>query len=309
MTPDTPTQHCPLCGGEHTVRLDVIEGAALNDAWLRSFGIRAGIQAAEVEYRRCSDCALQYFTPPEDGDASLYETLQKQDWYYLTDKPEYALARRHLPPTGRVLEVGAGKAAFAKICGPERYLGLEFNDAAISRAAGDGIRLVKQPIQSHAVEQPEHYDAVVSFQVLEHVADPAGFVAGCVAALAPGGTMILAVPDNDGLCGMAQNNILDMPPHHVSHWNERSLRFIAARHQLTAVAIEREPVSELHQAWARRAVAERFLRRAVGLSPRQLDHRLPARAVGWVSARVAEWIRPDTSRVTGHTILGIFRKA
>ena len=144
--------------------------------------------------------------------------------------------------------------------------------------------------------------------MLEHVADPSGFVAACVAALAPGGTLILGVPDNDGLCGLAQNNILDMPPHHVSHWSERALQFIASRHGLTTVAIERESVSDLHKPWARRAVTERRLRSLTGLSARQLDHRLSARAVGWLSGRLARWMPPSTAHVSGHTILGVYRK-
>ena len=305
----TPSDlRCPLCGGSRTASLDRLSGSDLNRAWLRSYGITADIGTAQIDYRRCDDCSLQFFTPPEDGDAGLYEALQKQDWYYLSDKPEYALAQRYVPAEGAVLEVGAGKAAFARLVGERRYLGLEFNDAAIERARSAGISLAKQAIQAHALQHPGLYSAVVSFQVLEHVSDPASFVAACVDALAPGGTLVLAVPDHDGLCGLAQNNILDMPPHHVSHWNERSLRFIAQRHQLELVAIERESITELHKPWARRAVIEQRMRRGVGLSARLLDRRLSARILGKLAAMLALVAAPAIDEVGGHTIVGVFRK-
>jgi SAM-dependent methyltransferase len=169
--------------------------------------------------------------------------------------------------------------------------------------------LLKQPIRAHAETSPGRYKAVVSFQVLEHVRDPAGFIGGCVKALAPGGAMILAVPDHDGVCGIAQNNILDMPPHHVSHWNEQSLTRVATQFQLELIRIEREPTAAYHVRWAQRSLYEQRARALFGLRPTLLDTSLLGRVTGRLCAWAADVAPPSIDTVSGHTILACYRKS
>jgi 2-polyprenyl-6-hydroxyphenyl methylase/3-demethylubiquinone-9 3-methyltransferase len=49
----------------------------------------------------------------------------------------------------------------------------------------------------------ERFDLVCSMEVVEHVADPAAFVAGLAGALAPGGLMILSTPNRTPLSRLA----------------------------------------------------------------------------------------------------------
>ncbi len=49
----------------------------------------------------------------------------------------------------------------------------------------------------------EQFDLVTSLEVIEHVADPAGFVRGLAEALAPGGLMILSTPNRTPLSRLA----------------------------------------------------------------------------------------------------------
>ena len=299
---------CPLCGSEQSSLVETMDAREIDRAYRKSYGIETRFSTDTLHYLRCGRCQLRFFDPPSDGDADLYVQLQRHDWYYIADKSEFAVAGRYLPATGKVLEVGAGKAAFATIVGKDRYVGLEFNDAAIARAKADGIVLHKEMVQAHAAAHRGGYGAVVSFQVLEHVADPKGFVEACVEALAPGGHLILAVPDHEGLCGLAQNNILDMPPHHVSHWNEQVLRYLGEHHGLAVVAIEREPVAAHHQPWAARSVLEQRMRQGLGLTPSLLDVSLIGRVVGRLAAKASALLAPDTTRVSGHTIVACYRK-
>lgn len=299
---------CPLCHSAHLRLIERIAGKKILSAYRKTYGIEAGITADEVQYICCEDCDLHFFSPPSDGAASLYVQLQEFDWYYISDKPEYTLAEKYLPPDGTVLEVGSGKAAFADVVGKDRYVGLEFNDAAIERASASGIRLLKEPIEMHAASTAGRYSAVVSFQVLEHVRDPERFIAGCVDALSMGGHLILAVPDHDGLCGMAQNNILDLPPHHVSHWNERAMKRIATQFGVELIAIEREATADYHLTWARNSICEQRLRKLFNLKPSLLDTSVFGRAVGHMSRMLAKAFKPSTLNVSGHTILACYRK-
>lgn len=51
------------------------------------------------------------------------------------------------------------------------------------------------------------YDLVVSMEVIEHVADPAGFVGALADALAPGGLMVLSTPNRTPLSRLAMITI------------------------------------------------------------------------------------------------------
>ncbi|MCP3732907.1 class I SAM-dependent methyltransferase [Sphingomonas sp. MG17] len=301
------TAPCPLCLTNETSLVEVIHGQKLTRAWFKSYGINIDLHGEDVSYICCNRCDLKFFHPPSAGGGDLYDTLQKFDWYYTTAKPEYDIAKPLLPAEGPILEVGSGKAAFASYIGTHRYTGLEFSDAAFRRAAEAGITLLKETIEDHAAAHPAAYDGVVSFQVLEHVTDPHRFVQGCVQALKPGGTLVLAVPDHEGLCGIAQNNILDMPPHHVSHWSEQSLRMLAELYDLEVVVIERETVSSLHTAWAARAVEERKLRHRFGLGETLLDTSIVGRAISkYAGLRAAD--QPAPEDMAGHTVVASYRK-
>lgn len=81
-------------------------------------------------------------------------------------------------------------------------------------------------------EFPEgHYDAVVAFEVIEHVSDPDFFVANIAAHLNPGGILIFSVPD--------------MMPHeeHKTLFNLNSIRHLIQRH----MDLDQFYIHDMHQ--------------------------------------------------------------
>ncbi|MDB5592538.1 MAG: bifunctional 3-demethylubiquinol 3-O-methyltransferase/2-polyprenyl-6-hydroxyphenol methylase [Enterovirga sp.] len=65
--------------------------------------------------------------------------------------------------------------------------------AARRHAEGAGLAIdYRAETVEAAVARGERFDLVVSMEVLEHVADPARFVASCAQALRPGGLLLLA---------------------------------------------------------------------------------------------------------------------
>jgi len=90
-----------------------------------------------------------------------------------------------------------------------------------------------------AAEKPNAYGMVTAFQLLEHLSDPLPFLRSAVRLLRPGGRLLLAVPDSDGWLART-GNLLDMPPHHVLHWNPEAMRFLTRLfpRELEELAIE-----------------------------------------------------------------------
>ena len=299
---------CPLCHSCNTRLVESLKVSDIESQYIRNFNTNTNLQMDEISYLVCEYCGLGFFQPMAAGDEKLYEQLQQFEWYYMNDKPEYSLAQKYLPSNGSVLEVGSGKAAFADIVGKDRYVGLEFNDEAIARAHMKGITLIKETIEEHAVNNGLKYKAVVSFQVLEHVPDPSSFIQGCVNALQEGGVLILAVPNHDGICGLAQNSILDLPPHHVSHWSEKTMRHIAQQFGLKLVAIDCEPVARFHEKWAAQSIVEQRSRRLIGVQHTLLDNSLLGKLLGKIASFLSLVFVPDSSALKGHTVLACYQK-
>ena len=76
---------------------------------------------------------------------------------------------------------------------------------------------------------------------------------GCLGALDHGGFFIVALPDHYAICGLAQNNILDLPPHNLTHWSESTIRYLAKYFNLDLIDIEFEPISDFNLVCARKS--------------------------------------------------------
>lgn len=299
---------CPLCGCSEVLCKEIVDVASLNNLYRKLLDVEEAVKSASLLYQECLQCGLGFFDPMETGSEQFYEHLQRYDWYYMADKQEFRLAQKYLPHKGSVLEVGAGRAFFAEYVGLDRYRGLEFNSEAICRARANGVELLKESIESH-VAAGNKYDCVVSFQVLEHVNSPASFIQGCVDCLNPGGIMILSVPSRDGFAGGTTNHILDLPPHHVTRWSERTLYYVADKFDLSVLGINAEKVADYHLGWAQKLLWEERLRKLLKVEPRLVSN---SRGVALLSrfASILAGIAPmSLEKVKGHTVLACYQKA
>lgn len=87
--------------------------------------------------------------------------------------------------TGTVIDFGCGDKPYRDLCpSAARYVGadLDVSDPADLKIGPDG----RVPVQDDSA------DAVVSFQVLEHVADVPAYLSECLRLLRPGGQLVLS---------------------------------------------------------------------------------------------------------------------
>ena len=263
------------------------------------------------------NCDLRWYTPQTAGDAKFYEDLQQVDWYYQEHKPEYDFARTLVKQADRVLEVGCGKGAFRKFL-PENvtYHGLEFNQAAVKTACASGLDVKISPIEAHAAENPASYDVVCHFQVLEHVTTPLPFLQACVAALKPGGTLVVAVPSEDSFLRIVENGWLNMPPHHMTRWSDRSLKDAFSALHLVGAQFCHEPVADYHRDWYRAVMRNFTLKHSLGIRIPLLGDRQLSRIGGRLARieSVGAWLDGQAERQfkfakNGHTVCAAATKA
>ena len=75
--------------------------------------------------------------------------------------------------------------------------------AAKLHADGQGLTIDYRAGSVETLGADEKFDLVCSMEVIEHVTDPAAFVAGLVRVLAPGGLLVLSTPNRTALSRLA----------------------------------------------------------------------------------------------------------
>jgi SAM-dependent methyltransferase len=253
----------PITGTTDVTVLESIPTAPLIAGWQQQFGIDVAeeFHGFEAILRcRCDRTGLEFFRPVEvAGTAALYGRLQQHDWYYLTSKWEHEMALADLRGFEKVLEVGCGSGNFiarARATGFNAR-GIEMNPDAVRAARQRNLPIELMSLTELASTDAGAFDAVCSFQVLEHIAEPRPFLEDSLRLLRPGGRLLCAVPNQDSFL-RHEDNLLNLPPHHMLRWTASAFR---ALEQFLPVQLDRvlcEPLSTLHVPCWVRAQARRW---------------------------------------------------
>jgi SAM-dependent methyltransferase len=189
------------------------------------------------------------------------------------------LLARHAAAPGRLLEIGCASGWFLQEATRRGFAarGVEPGREQAELAA----RRTGLPVFGGTIEEADldegALDVVCGWHVLEHVVDPATALARLRGALAPGGLLLLEVPNVDSRMAQRFGESwlhFDLP-HHVGHYAPRSLRTILER---TGFAVEAlETVSAWayalpRQAFGPRALAAQARDRAVAGAPLRRPH-------------------------------------
>jgi SAM-dependent methyltransferase len=215
---------CPVCRGA--------EFRALFSA-----GDRLGLVDDRFEVRRCEGCGLGVTWPPADEAelARFYpddywgESAEpEQAWIERSQREKTSLVERHRPAGGRVLDVGCGAGFFLRALDPARWdrRGVEISPrsaAVAGRHLGES-RVVAGRLVDAAFDDAS-FDVVAFWASLEHVADPRGDLEIARRLLAPGGLVVVQVPNFESYQARrfgADWFALDLPRHRV-HFSPATL--------------------------------------------------------------------------------------
>jgi len=170
---------------------------------------RFAVAGIDVPVVACAGCGLGRFDPIPDADRvrGLYP-----DEYYgepgtkfqpLIERLVRLIGARHigfltrdLKPGARVLDVGCGRGV---LLGALADFGFEVHGVEISAEAVRGadpradIRIARDLADAHYPK--DRFDEVIIWHVLEHLGDPRGALEEVYRILAPGGRLVVAVPN------------------------------------------------------------------------------------------------------------------
>lgn len=138
------------------------------------------------------------------------------------------LLRRHVEPGAKIFELGVGKGNFLKLAARKyQVTGCDVNADGI-RAARAKVPEAKILEGSSETIAADTYDAVVSFDVLEHLPDLSAGLRAIYAGLKADGVLIGVVPVYDGPLGWLVRR-LDKDPTHLT--KESRIYWLAALRQ------------------------------------------------------------------------------
>ncbi|HYC30554.1 MAG TPA: methyltransferase domain-containing protein, partial [Chitinophagaceae bacterium] len=177
--------------------------------------------------------------------------------------------------------------------------GIEFNEEAIRQATAKGLHVYSEPVQMVAAKQRAEYDVATSFQVLEHIADVKGFLQAKVDLVKPGGLVIIGVPHNNPFVYKKDKyHILNLPPHHMGLWGERSLASLQDYFPMKLESVHIEPLDDLfYYAFVQASLA--------GLYARLYRGSKLFRASGRLFNKIT---RPVSRGIKGRNIVAVYRK-
>ncbi len=203
---------CNACGSSLTVR----------------FGQVPDPQTKEnFQILECQSCGLGHTSPSPEDLAPYYGKAYHGGRHGMT--AQYCAWRRcrfvheaaGFPNGRKLLDIGCGDGTFllaAKAKGWSVY-GTEMN-TQLGRDAGLDVRE-----SVDAMENEGPFAVVTIWHVLEHLKDPKGTLEKVAKLLQPGGSLLIAVPDADGIQARLFGNKwfhLDVP-RHLFHFGDKSL--------------------------------------------------------------------------------------
>ena len=175
-------------------------------------------------------------------DVVDHEYLQNAAARERTFHQSFDRIARHLGPPGTMLEVGAYCGLFMQ---EAQRRGWQVDGVEPSRWAAAYAREVTKVnvltgyLAENAARLRPRYDVVVSWDVLEHVRDPAAFVRECGRMLAPGGILCLSTLDIDTwfprLMGKRWPWLMDM---HLFYFDRRVVADLLGRNGFELIDVQ-----------------------------------------------------------------------
>lgn len=309
------TQYNPLTNKEETLYLKrIIEVKDLVCRWEQELGISISSEFhnfTEIQQYVSLENGFEWFTPSQiAGTSQLYEQLEKFDWYYMPDKWEFKKSLDYLKEGQSLLEVGSGQGYFlemAKETGFTNITGIELNSKSVMKAKGRNLSIFECDMKSlKDIFHPKiTFDAICSFQVIEHISNPFTFLTDAVELLSESGTLILSVPNGNIMKVIDPDhlNLLNLPPHHMSIWNKKVFRSICDHFPLKLIDLIEEPLQSYHVNWFVYSIASTIRNNTNKFIGKALVNRISLKLV--IFLMQSSLIR---GFFPGHTLLAVFQK-
>lgn len=215
-------------------------------------GYRHAFDKFGFSFRSCRDCATIYMSPRPSAKlmADYYANSENYAYWAKYIFPASEASRRekiHKPwlkrvvefcdrhgvARGTLLEIGPGFGTFASVATDsgafDRVMAVEPTPEMATACRARGIDVIEKRVEDVGAEVGA-VDVVVSFEVIEHLFEPRGFIAQCRTLVRPGGLLVLSCPNGSGFdIALLGAKALAVDAEHVNLFNPVSLSQLLER--------------------------------------------------------------------------------
>lgn len=289
------------------------QGEISKDKLIKEYKRRLNIDVSEIlsstdsiKIYKCQTSDYKFYLPFDiAGNSEFYQELQEFDWYYMPWKWEHQACSELLNGTEKkILEIGCGTGDFLKLVNKSHKhiecIGLELNESSVT--SQNNLKIINNRIEDYSIHNEEKFDLACCFQVLEHIPAVDSFLLSSVKCLKKKGLLVISVPNNDSFIRHDEFDILNMPPHHMGLWTEKSLKKIANQYNLDIVEVKYEPLQEYHFDWYIRIKNRKIFGKSIS---RYIQKLLNFSSIKKVLTKI---LRNRANNIHGHTIMVVFKK-
>lgn len=233
------TSACPVCSGLST-RIATYSVDDIVDGIERALG-RGGLKpCVNISYQmlRCNVCSLEFASPMIEPGAGFYQWLTSSGFAYPKSRWEWKacwdlIRSRYLSTDSevcKVLDVGCGDGAFLEQVSESKNVhavGIDLNPDVVSNCRSKGLEALVGDLDTITDAFDEPIDVITLWHVVEHVASPLKVLKDARSMLSPRGVICFSVPLSPMSYEAAWPDPFNSPPHHLTRWNEQSLKALA----------------------------------------------------------------------------------
>jgi len=215
--------------------------------------IESRIDSEQTYYLyHCNECGGQFWEPFRNPGAEWYERderyagINANPYSQVNRHQKFVLARveNKIGPK-RLFDIGCGSGnflAFAKRRGFQ-VTGIDFDSNAV-RAAREGFgldRVEQTDLINYRNAHPEaEFELVTFFDVFEHIDNHREFLAAVKKLVVKDGYITMSMPHRRGARFLMP---YDLPPRHLTRWDEASLAGILRRHGFIPIYLKAQIAS------------------------------------------------------------------
>lgn len=227
MSSSVNAPSCRLCG---SAACDSF-GSPIYRRPLKVGGVPIDLSDLRLTHRRCRNCGYRFVDPPVP-ERRLLDCYRHADGaHWATDERvasdrSYRLKKDLLvahTPGQRVLDFGCFDGGFlAHLGGAFDRFGIEPSSSAAQLAAARGINVLGSTLD--ALDGSDYaFDAIIVFDVMEHLVDPMETLRKLRMLLAPKGVIIIETGNSDAWTGLGRFYPYCGLVEHVGFFNRRSM--------------------------------------------------------------------------------------